>query len=505
MLTQMAGASSDRGLTGDPTGGAPPRAPSDLDEAPSDLDERWTMLGEAQELAHIGYWTWEIPTDRIFWTDELFRIYGIDPTQFAASYEAFLGCIHEDDREFVNSTVQASFASGDPWQFEHRLRRPDGEVRWLRALGRVVQDANGAPSRMYGTAQDITQERANLDRLEASERRFRGLLEAAPDAVFIVARTGEINFANAQAEELFGYTREEFLSLRVEDLMPAAMRTRHTEHRERFTDHPSTRGMGLGLDLRATRKDGTEFPVDISLAPVEDSASTPESQVLTFVRDATAQRAQTEARIQRRQTLEINDRVVQGLATALRALETHDEPTAMTVLYETLTGAREMMASLSEAQIAPGDLVQASRAKRDAPRAGDAETDGMLRVVVADDTRAMRHMLRIILDESGGMTVVAEAEDGRSALDAVREQHPDLLLLDLAMPEMDGLQVLEHMRRDHPDTRVVVVSGYGRPQFEHRTSELGAIAFIEKGSPTESMIATLRDIRDSIARDRVSA
>ncbi|MXM65917.1 MEKHLA domain-containing protein [Streptomyces sp. HUCO-GS316] len=103
----------------------------------------------------------------------------------------------------------------------------------------------------------------------AEEERFRGLLEAAPDAMVIVDDTGTIRLVNAQTEALFGFQREELLGRPVELLIPHRFRTNHTRHRNGYASNRQVRPMGAGLDLHGLRKDGTEFPVEISLSPLE--------------------------------------------------------------------------------------------------------------------------------------------------------------------------------------------------------------------------------------------
>ncbi|MFI9272019.1 PAS domain S-box protein [Kitasatospora sp. NPDC052896] len=109
------------------------------------------------------------------------------------------------------------------------------------------------------------------DASPAAEERFRGLLEAAPDAMVIVDDTGTMTLVNAQTEALFGYRREELLGRPVELLIPSRFRAHHARHRNDYAANRQVRPMGAGLDLHGLRKDGTEFPVEISLSPLETS------------------------------------------------------------------------------------------------------------------------------------------------------------------------------------------------------------------------------------------
>jgi PAS domain S-box-containing protein len=139
----------------------------------TDISERKRQaasLAEAQELAHIGSWEWEIGPNRVTWSDELYRLWDRDLEAGPMTYEEYLASIHPDDRELVAREVRRGYEHGAPFAFEHRVPLPDGRVRWMSCRGRVVSDDAGAPIRMLGTAQDITERKlheAELHRLNA--------------------------------------------------------------------------------------------------------------------------------------------------------------------------------------------------------------------------------------------------------------------------------------------------------------------------------------------------
>jgi PAS domain S-box-containing protein len=124
-------------------------------------------LAEAQVLAHLGSWEWDIPRNRITWSDELSRLYGFEPPSTKVTYESFLERIHPADLELVLDAIKRARTTGSPFDLEHRVLLPDGGVRWLQGRGRAIAGESTTPVRVVGTSQDIT-ERKRVEDLRES-------------------------------------------------------------------------------------------------------------------------------------------------------------------------------------------------------------------------------------------------------------------------------------------------------------------------------------------------
>jgi PAS domain S-box-containing protein len=117
------------------------------------------QLAEAQAIAKIGSWEWDVDRDRVSWSDELYRIYGIDRSELEPTFEGFISGIHPDDRAHVAETVGTALASEDSFEFDARIPRANGEIGWIRGRGLVTRDPEGRAIRMGGTAHDITEKK----------------------------------------------------------------------------------------------------------------------------------------------------------------------------------------------------------------------------------------------------------------------------------------------------------------------------------------------------------
>jgi diguanylate cyclase (GGDEF)-like protein/PAS domain S-box-containing protein len=241
-------------------------------------------LNEAQRIAQIGSWELNLASGMLFWSDEIYRIFEIDKTEFGASYEDFLDSIHPDERDLVSQAYAKSLESHAPYEITHRLLMADGRIKWIHERGETVYDAQGKPLISKGTAQDVTARKSAEDLF----KRHKMVIDAARDGFWTVDMDGNLLEVNQAYAAMSGYSIAELERMNIGDL----------EAKEGVSDTQSHIAaiIAQGSDLFESvhrRKDGTFFDVEVSVNYMADLGL-----LFAFFRDITS-RKQTQTEILR--------------------------------------------------------------------------------------------------------------------------------------------------------------------------------------------------------------
>jgi diguanylate cyclase (GGDEF)-like protein/PAS domain S-box-containing protein len=171
--------------------------------------EHARRLAQSQSLAHLGSWEWQVAENIVTWSDELYRIFGLQPQEFGATYEAYLDRIHPEDRTVVVAIIEDALTNHEPFNYEYRIIRPGGEIAIVQTQGEVVVDTGGKPERMAGACQDISErKRAEQEMAEISHA-----LESAVEGIARLDLEGRYVFVNSAYAAMLKYEPSEMNGL----------------------------------------------------------------------------------------------------------------------------------------------------------------------------------------------------------------------------------------------------------------------------------------------------
>ncbi|HEY4049929.1 MAG TPA: PAS domain-containing protein [Acidobacteriaceae bacterium] len=185
------------------------RAEKERQALSHNLQESKAWLEEAQRVAHVGYWVWDLETNRVIFSDETYRIYGRTPQEGPFDLAIVRERIHPEDRERVFQTANEAIRTGTRADCEHRIVRPNGEIRTIHSLGDLKKDASGRPYQMFGTTQDITERKHAEEKIKNSEARLRQVIDTIPTLAWCNFADGPNEFLNKRWHEFTGLSPEE--------------------------------------------------------------------------------------------------------------------------------------------------------------------------------------------------------------------------------------------------------------------------------------------------------
>jgi PAS domain S-box-containing protein len=214
----------------------------------------------------------------------------------------------EETRGIFDSARKAG-----PITFECMRRRKDGSLLFVTTSAKLIQDGPSSRQALLLVQKDVTQLKVLRD-AKMLEANYRDVLNFTPDAIVILNVTGRIVLVNAPAEKLFGFSREELIGQTIEILLPERYRGGHVTHRTQYFSQPHTRPMGHGLELFGLRADGREFPVEISLSPLQTNEGT---LVMSAIRDITERKRFQESLAERTLELEALNQELEAFSATM--------------------------------------------------------------------------------------------------------------------------------------------------------------------------------------------
>ena len=266
------------------------------EQAEAVLRQSEADLAEAQRVAKLGNWRLELATNAVRWSKELYRIFDIEEQAFGGTYEAFLGCIHPEDRSRVLQGNAEARLGGKPFRIEYRVLTRTGQVKTIREVGYAVKDDAGKVLGLFGTSQDITERKQAEEALSQTNARLRVILEASPLPIISADAEGRIESWNPAAERVFGWSVTEAIGHLCPGVPPQEMEDYLAMVRRAMDGEPS-----LGLVRYRRKNGGSPLVCNISAAP-QRNAQGQAIGVTIIVEDITA-RQQAEAALRESQEL----------------------------------------------------------------------------------------------------------------------------------------------------------------------------------------------------------
>jgi PAS domain S-box-containing protein len=187
-----------------------------LDE--NKLQESRKRLKRAQRIARLGFLDWDLKTNQIHWSEEIYNIFGVNRTEKTQTIESTVALVHPSDLEFVKKNMDDAIKGTKEYNIEHRMLRPDGRVVWVHARAELIRGPDGNPKCLLGTVIDISERRQAEEVLQQSEEKYRGIFDESIAAIYVFDEKKHFIDSNQAGLDLLGYSRDELLSMSIPDI-----------------------------------------------------------------------------------------------------------------------------------------------------------------------------------------------------------------------------------------------------------------------------------------------
>jgi PAS domain S-box-containing protein len=517
------------------------------DRLTNSLRESEDRLKRAQEIAHLGSWELDLLSNKLTWSDEVFRIFGLEPQEFGATYDAFLDHIHPEDRFAVDAAYSDSLREGrHTYEIEHRVvRSGTSEVRFVHEKCEHLRDASGRIVRSVGMVHDITERKHSDEELRRSRAELESRVEERTREVGALA-----NSLRALATELTQAEQRERLRLaqtlhdHLQQLLVAAQMQLSLIPR---ADAKSIQMTVCSVDAIIRDALAASRSLTVELCPPVLHQS---GLVAALSWLATNMEEKQQFRVHLRATNDAEpaspevraflfDAVRELLLNSVKHSSVREASLAMlrtpddrcTIVLEDegcgfdpaalrpgtsggfgLFSIQQRLLHLGgtlEIESAPGRGTKAflsipvGRSSEAVPSSCEAidgaggqvhvhEKGPKIRVLLVDDHQIMRQGLTSLLQFENDIEIVGEAENGEQAVALARRHLPDVVIMDVNMPGMDGISATRVLATEMPQTRVIGLSMHLDHDAANAMREAGAVAYITKGGNSEDMIAAIR-------------
>jgi PAS domain S-box-containing protein len=504
------------------------------------LLERERQLNESQRMAHIGSWERDVATNRVVWSDEMYRILGFDPQEDEPSYEAFLNIIHPDDREFFIKAGKSAVYENKPYSFDYRIIRKDGTISVIHARGKVFYDEAGNPFLFRGTAQDITKrKRLEEQLLQAQKMEAIGQLAGGIAHDFNNILTAIIGFGNLLKIEtvkdglsgsyitqilnsaeraanltqaLLAFSRKQIITPKTvnlnviiqgiekllsrvigEDIKLSTILTDKNLTIMADSGQIEQVLMNLATNARDAMPDGGNLIIGTELVEFSNEFTQAHGYgkpgqyaLITFEDTGQGMDEKTKERIFEPfyTTKEVGKGTGLGLAMVYGIIKQHNG--YINVYSKQNKGTIfKIYLPLIKSE------VEETKLKNMLVLKGGRET-----VLVAEDDEPVRELIKELLLGYGYNVI--EAGDGKDAIRAFNKNKDriQLLILDVIMPKKNGKEVYDEIRELKPDMKVIFVSGYNEDVIHKKGVLDEGLNFISKPILLDELLRKVREVLD---------
>jgi PAS domain S-box-containing protein len=235
-------------------------------QAEERLKQSENQLAEAQRLANIGSWTLDLRSNTVTWSDELYRIFGVQQSEFDHNYEAVIRTTHPEDRDWLKGVIEDAVNTHRPFSVYYRITKPTGEQRVLHARGAVVTDEHRNATRLHGTAQDVTERKQAEQALREAEQNYRDIFENAGEGIFQSTPEGRYIAANPALARMYGFAFPEELIQSLQDISLQVYVD--PRRREEFKRQLEEEGSVRGFEHEVFRRDGSRLWISVNARAV---------------------------------------------------------------------------------------------------------------------------------------------------------------------------------------------------------------------------------------------